>query len=85
MESGLGYGKASSHRQIVQLVHARLAEVPQLRESAIQVDERHGIVTLSGRVDSYRTYYAAQAAAARVRGVKHVINDLEVRQSADAD
>ena len=40
-----------------------------------------GIVTLTGWVDSYSKRWAAEEAAHRVRGVKAVANDIEVRLS----
>ena len=38
-----------------------------------------GIVTLTGWVDSYSKKWAAEEGALRVRGVKAVANDVEVR------
>src|SRR5260370_518962 len=45
----------------------------------IGVVVKDGIVTLTGWVDSYLKKMAAQEAAHRVRGVKAVANDIEVR------
>jgi osmotically-inducible protein OsmY len=49
-----------------------------------------GIVSLLGWVDSYTKRWAAEEAAHRVRGVKAVVNDIEVRlpvssERSDAD
>jgi osmotically-inducible protein OsmY len=51
---------------------------------------KDGIVTLTGSVDSYLKRWAAEEAALRVRGVKGVANEIEVRlpsssQRTDAD
>jgi osmotically-inducible protein OsmY len=56
----------------------------------IGVTVKDGVVTLTGWVDSYTKKWAAEEAAHRVRGVKAVANDLEVRlpsssQRTDAD
>jgi osmotically-inducible protein OsmY len=47
----------------------------------IGVAVKDGVVTLTGRVDSYTKKWAAEEAAHRVRGVKAVANDIEVRLS----
>jgi len=52
---------------------------PRVNASAIGVAVKDGIVTLSGRVDSYWEKVAAEEAAARVSGVKAVVNELEIR------
>jgi osmotically-inducible protein OsmY len=59
-------------------------------DSRVQVNEigvavKDGIVTLTGWVDSYTKKLAAEAAAHRVRGVKAVANDIEVRLPGSAE
>jgi osmotically-inducible protein OsmY len=59
-----------------------IAEVkwePGLRDDDIAVGVRDGIVTLAGLVDSYADKWRAERVAARVKGVRAVANDLEVR------
>ena len=56
----------------------------------IGVAVKDGVVTLTGWVDSYTKKWAAEDAAHRVRGVKAVANDIEIRlpfssQRTDAD
>jgi osmotically-inducible protein OsmY len=51
----------------------------RVQPSEIGVAVKDGIVTLNGWVDSYLKKIAAQEAAHRVRGVKAVVNDIEVR------
>ena len=56
----------------------------------IGVAVKDGVVTLTGWVDSYTKKWAAEDAAHRVRGVKAVANDIEVRlgiadERTDAD
>ena len=51
-------------------------------------DRRHredGVVTLAGTVDSYIKRWAAEEAAHRVRGVKAVANDIDVRLPISAE
>ena len=51
----------------------------RVQPNEIGVAVKDGIVTLLGWVDSYTKRWAAEEAAHRVRGVKAVANDLEVR------
>jgi osmotically-inducible protein OsmY len=46
---------------------------------------KDGVVTLTGWVDSYQKRWAAEEAAHRVRGVKAVANDIEVRLPVGAE
>jgi osmotically-inducible protein OsmY len=40
---------------------------------------RNGVATLTGWVETFSKKYAAERAALRVRGVKAIVNDIEVR------
>ena len=62
----------------------------RVQPNEIGVAVKDGIVTLTGWVDSYTKKWAAEEAALRVKGVKAVANDIEVRlpsaaQRTDAD
>ena len=52
---------------------------PRIEASAIGVSAKDGAVTLTGYIDSYAGKLAAERAAKRVRGVRAVANDIEVR------
>jgi len=52
---------------------------PRVQPNEIGVAVKDGVVTLAGWVDSYAKKWAAEEAAHRVRGVRAVANDLEVR------
>jgi len=52
---------------------------PRVQPNEIGVAVKDGVVTLAGWVDSYAKRWAAEEAAHRVRGVRAVANDLEVR------
>src|SRR5260370_17191282 len=51
----------------------------------IGVAVKDGVVTLTGWVDSYLKKIAAEEAAHRVRGVRAVANDIEVRLPGSAE
>jgi osmotically-inducible protein OsmY len=69
-----------SDRQLQQDVVDELYWDPRLSDIASQigVSSENGVVTLTGKVDSYIKKHAAEAAAQRVRGVKFVAIDIEV-------
>ena len=55
----------------------------QVDAGAIGVAAKDGIMTLTGFVDSYASKLAAERAVKRVRGVRAVANDLQVRLRLD--
>ena len=61
---------------------------PEVEASAVGVAAKDGTVTLTGYIDSYSGKLAAERAAKRVRGVRAVANDIDVRlklERTDAD
>lgn len=53
---------------------------PELSVAEIGVAVREGIVTLTGVVDQYGKKKAAEHAAARVKGVKGIVEQIQVRR-----
>jgi osmotically-inducible protein OsmY len=60
-------------------VVAELKAEPNLRDEDIAVGVRDGVVTLAGHVDSYADKWRAERVASKVKGVKAVVNELEVK------
>jgi osmotically-inducible protein OsmY len=60
-------------------VVAELNAEPNLRNDDIAVGVRDGVVTLAGHVDSYADKWRAERVVSKVKGVKAVVNQLEVR------
>jgi osmotically-inducible protein OsmY len=52
---------------------------PEVDASAVGIAAKNGTVTLTGYINSYSGKLAAERAAKRVRGVRAVANDIEVR------
>lgn len=82
--------EARTDEEIQQDILAELRWDARVQPNEIGVVVKNGVVTLSGWVDSYLKKWAAEEAALRVRGVKAVANDIEVRlsesgQRTDAD
>ncbi len=69
--------------EIQQEVLAELKWEPQIQPNEVGVAVKDGIVTLTGWVESYLKKWAAEDAALRVRGVKAVVNDIEVRLTTE--
>src|SRR5258705_9834893 len=93
LERGVQMGTASPTRTDGQIQRDVLDELnwdARVQPNEIGVAVKDGIVTLIGWVDSYTKKWAAEDAAKRVRGVKAVANDIEVRlpfesERTDAD
>ena len=68
-----------SDKQLQQSVIDELAWEPSVASEHIGVTATKGVVTLSGHVPSSWEKRAAQTAASRVKGVKAVVEEIEVR------
>lgn len=58
---------------------AELKWDPSLRNDDIAVAVRDGIVTLAGFAESYTEKWRAERVASRIKGVKAIANDIEVK------
>ncbi len=74
----------TDNNQLQQAVLAELRWEPAVPAAHIGVTADNGVVTLSGHVDNLAQKLAAEAAALRVRGVKAVAEEIEVRLPFDA-
>jgi osmotically-inducible protein OsmY len=69
--------------QIQKDVLAELKWEPRVQSTEIGVAVKDGIVTLTGFVDSYTKRWGAEEATHRVRGVKAVANEIEVKVASE--
>lgn len=60
-------------------VLAELAYEPSISADHIEVTAKNGVVTLSGHFDTYWQKMAAETAAGRVKGVKALAEEIDVR------
>jgi osmotically-inducible protein OsmY len=74
---------SKTDRQLQQDVIEELRFDSQVQVNEIGVIATDGVVTLTGWVDSYLKKWRAEEAAHRVRGVRAVANDIEVRLSSE--
>ncbi len=64
-------------------VLAELLWEPSIKAAHIGVTARDGVVTLMGHVQTYAEKHAAEVAARRVKGVKAIADEIEVKLSFD--
>lgn len=64
-------------------VENELADEPSIDAAGIGVAVHEGVVTLTGHVSSLADYYDAARAVLRVKGVRGLANELEVRLAAE--
>ena len=69
----------SQDHDLQQAVLAELAWEPSVTAAHLGVSAASGVVTLTGHVGSYPEKLAAEQAALRVRGVKGVAEEIEIR------
>ena len=74
----------SKDRHLQESVLAELTWEPSVTAAHIGVAADNGVVTLSGHVTSVAEKHAAEGAARRVKGVKAVVEEIEVRLPAHA-
>ena len=78
-------GETRTDEDIQKDVLAELKWDARVQPNEIGVSVKDGIVTLTGVVDSFSKRWAAEEAAHRVRGVRAVANDIEVKLPSSAE
>ena len=68
--------------RITDQVRVKLANDADVKSSTLEVSVKDGIVTLRGSVDTSKGKVRAEQLTRKVKGVKHVINELVVRQES---
>jgi osmotically-inducible protein OsmY len=64
---------------ITDQVRLKLTSDPDVKGGALQVDVKGGVVTLSGAVELPKQRDKAEKIARKVKGVKSVVNKIEVK------
>ena len=73
----------SDDKQLKQAVLDELKWEPSVSAASIGVTTKDGVVTLMGSVATYAEKHAAETAALRVKGVKAVAEEIEVKLQFD--
>ena len=63
-------------------VRIKLADDPVVKGGGLQVDVKQGVVTLSGTVELQVQIEKATKVAKKVKGVKEVINHIELKNKS---
>src|SRR5208337_1432288 len=75
----------SQDKQLQESVMIELGWEPSIDAASIDVTAHAGVVTLTGHVQSFAQKVAAERATARVKGVKAVVEQIEVKLSHDIE
>jgi osmotically-inducible protein OsmY len=71
--------------QLKDHIEDELSWEPSINSAAIGVGVKDAVVTISGCVDSYAEKHAAEQVVMRIRGVRSLANELEVRLPAESE
>jgi hyperosmotically inducible protein len=72
--------KVVNDNLIIDQVRIRLSGDAEVKGGALQVDSKQGVVTLAGTVETSRQKDKATKLAKKVKGVKQVINNIEIKK-----
>ena len=75
----------STDRDLQKSVLEELSWEPSVTAAHIGVTAKDGVVALTGHVENYMEKFAAERAAGRVKGVKAVAEEIEVRLPIDTN
>jgi osmotically-inducible protein OsmY len=76
--AALAVDKPTDDNYIYDSVREKLASDAVVKGGAIDVDVKNGVVTLKGNVQEPKQKTKAESLAKKVKGVKSVINNLQV-------
>ena len=76
----LAADKPISDDRIVDQVRIKLSGDAEVKGGALVVDSKQGIVTLGGTVESDHQKSKAAKLAKKIKGVKQVINNIEIKK-----
>jgi hypothetical protein len=70
--------KGLSDDSIYDLVKRKLANDPDVKGGALDIDVKAGVVTLRGKVETEKVKQKAERLAKKVSGVKKVVNEIQL-------
>jgi len=76
----LAADKPVSDDHIIDQVRIRLSGDAEVKGGALVVDSKQGVVTLTGTVETSRQKDKATKLAKKVKGVRQVINNIEIKK-----
>ena len=76
----LAADKPVNDNLIVDQVRIKLSGDAEVKGGALEVDSKQGVVTLAGTVETERQKSKAEKLAKKIKGVKHVDNNIVVKK-----
>ena len=76
----LAANKPITDDAIVDQVRIKLSADAEVKGGALQAESKQGVVTLTGTVETARQKDKAGRLAKKVKGVKQVINNIEIKK-----
>ena len=76
----LAADKPVNDNLIVDQVRIKLSGDAEVKGGALVVESKQGVVTLTGTVETSRQKEKATKLAKKIKGVKQVINNLEIKK-----
>jgi osmotically-inducible protein OsmY len=76
----LAADKPVSDDHIIDQVRIRLSGDAEVKGGALVVDSKQGVVTLTGTVETSRQKDKATKLAKKIKGVRQVINNIEIKK-----
>jgi osmotically-inducible protein OsmY len=76
----LAADKPISDDLIVDQVRIKLSADAEVKGGALTVESKQGVVTLGGSVESQRQKDKAGKLAKKIKGVKQVVNNIEIKK-----
>lgn len=73
-------GAAPNDDALFDEVRRRLANDPDVKGGAFEVDVKDGVVTIKGKVETEKVKQKAERVVKKVKGVKSVVNQLRIEQ-----
>lgn len=70
--------EVSRGSSLFERVRRRLTQSPYHAVRRVNIEERHGVLTLSGRLPNYYQKQMAQTTVAKVEGVTKIVNRIDV-------
>jgi hyperosmotically inducible protein len=74
------FAQTSDDDRIYDAVRRKLANDPDVKGAAFEVDVKAGVVTIKGEVDKEKFIEKAERLTRKVKGVKSVVNQVKVKK-----
>jgi hyperosmotically inducible protein len=74
------FAQSSDDDRIYDAVRRKLANDPDVKGAAFEVEVKEGVVTIRGEVDKEKFIEKAERLTKKIKGVKSVVNQVKVKK-----